>query len=88
MKSVLIVCSYLIVISFITSCEYVEGLHKKGEIVETEVWIDEFDAIQVDSPIRLILEQSSKQYAKISGLDFKVHNMMILTRGIMMLTRL
>jgi len=77
MKYVLIVCIYLLVISGFQSCDYVEGLHKKGNIVETEIWIDEFDVIQVDSPVRLILEQNSGQIARISGLDYKLKNLNI-----------
>ena len=45
MKYVLIVCIYLFVILGFQSCDYVEGLHKNGNIVQTETWIDEFDVI-------------------------------------------
>lgn len=63
------------------SCEYIEGLHNEGNIIETEIEIGEFQEIRVESPINLILEQSQEEYIRISGPGFKVNDIQIWIEG-------
>ena len=72
MKYTVTLCISLLFLSLFQNCDYVEGLNRKGEIVETEVWLEDFDAIRVDTQIQLVIEQNTEQVAKISGLDFMV----------------
>jgi hypothetical protein len=67
--------SILILLAF--SCNYVEGLYVKGEQVKTEIYIDEFSRVSVETHVNLVLEQSNEEFAVVSGLDFKVEDIQI-----------
>ena len=73
MKATVIVFSSIFISLIFQRCDYLEILYKEDENIVVEEWIDEFDEIQVDITIRLILEQSSDQIAEISGFEFKVN---------------
>ena len=75
MKSVFIILSFFFVVTLFPCCEYVEGLYHEGTFIETQVRLEGFNSIQVETPIQLILEQTEEQNTVISGLDFKVDNL-------------
>ena len=64
-------------ILFAFSCNYVEGLYVEGEHVNAVIDIDQFSRIRVEAPVNLILEQSDEEFASLSGLDFKVEDLLI-----------
>ena len=81
MKSVFIILSFFFVVTLFPCCEYVEGLYHEGTFIETQVRLEGFNSIQVETPIQLILEQTEEQNTVISGLDFKVDNLKFTVEG-------
>ena len=61
----------------IQSCEYIEGLHHEGIVIEKEEQIGAFNKIRIETSVNLILEQNEEGIVRISGLDFKVENIII-----------
>jgi len=75
MRAIVIVLITFFISLIFQRCDYLEILYKEDEIITVDEWIDEFEEIQVDIPIELILEQSSDQIAEITGFEFKVNNL-------------
>jgi len=75
MRIVLIAGVSCLIFTCFQSCDYVEALYRDGSYIETEVWLEEFNSISVETPVQLILDQTTEQYTYISGLDFIVNDL-------------
>ena len=59
------------------SCEYIDSINKTGKVISTEISLNEFDKIDIESPYNIVLIQDTLYYIYIEGMDYLVDDIII-----------
>lgn len=72
---------FVLMIGFLSGCDYTDALLKDGEIIRKEVVLNSFDRIEIETSVQLVLTNSVDSVAVLEGLDFLIPRLVLKQEG-------
>jgi hypothetical protein len=72
---------FVLMIGFLSGCDYADALLKDGEIIRKEVVLNSFDRIEIETSVQLVLTNNADSVAVLEGLDFLIPRLVLKQKG-------